>query len=53
VEPLVTLESKRRLYARAEVEGWLLVFGHDPRVAAGRLHHDARGFALVGELGRG
>jgi len=31
LEPLVTLESKRRLYARAEAEGWLLWFEHDPR----------------------
>ena len=53
VEPLVTLESKRRLYARAEAEGWLLVFGHDRRVAAGRLQHDAHGVALVGALGPG
>jgi glyoxylase-like metal-dependent hydrolase (beta-lactamase superfamily II) len=53
VEPLVTLESKRRLYARAEAEGWLLVFGHDPRVAAGRLERGERGFGLVGELGPG
>src|SRR5205823_5614515 len=37
LEPLVTLESKRRLYARAEAEGWLLFFEHDPAVVAGRL----------------
>jgi glyoxylase-like metal-dependent hydrolase (beta-lactamase superfamily II) len=38
VEPLVTLESKRRLLRRAREEDWLLVFEHDPAVAWGRLH---------------
>jgi glyoxylase-like metal-dependent hydrolase (beta-lactamase superfamily II) len=33
VEPLVTLESKRRLLARAAADGWLLVFEHDAQVA--------------------
>ncbi len=47
LEPLVTLESKRRLYARAEAEGWLLVFEHDAAVAAGRLGRDGKGFGLV------
>lgn len=37
VEPLVTLESKRSLYADALREDWLLVFEHDPVVAWGRL----------------
>jgi glyoxylase-like metal-dependent hydrolase (beta-lactamase superfamily II) len=37
VEPLVTLESKRGLLARARAESWLLVFEHDPVVAWGRL----------------
>jgi glyoxylase-like metal-dependent hydrolase (beta-lactamase superfamily II) len=40
VEPLVTLESKRALLARARQEGWLLVFEHDPEVAWGRLSPD-------------
>ncbi|HXL52889.1 MAG TPA: MBL fold metallo-hydrolase [Gemmatimonadales bacterium] len=50
LEPLVTLESKRRLYARAEGEGWLLVFEHDPAVVAGRLGRDGKAFALVDPL---
>jgi glyoxylase-like metal-dependent hydrolase (beta-lactamase superfamily II) len=37
VEPLVTLETKRTLLARARVEQWLLVFEHDPVVGWGRL----------------
>ena len=43
VEPLVTLESKRRILARARQEGWLLVFEHDPAVPWGTLDpSDAR-----------
>lgn len=38
VEPLVTLETKRRLLRQAREENWLLVFEHDPAVAWGRLH---------------
>jgi glyoxylase-like metal-dependent hydrolase (beta-lactamase superfamily II) len=41
LEPLVTLESKRGLWARALAEEWLLVFEHDPRVPWGRLDPDA------------
>ena len=41
LEPLVTLESKRGLWARAFEEQWLLVFEHDPEVAWGRLDPDA------------
>jgi len=37
LEPLVTLESKRGLWAQALAERWLLVFEHDPQIAWGRL----------------
>jgi glyoxylase-like metal-dependent hydrolase (beta-lactamase superfamily II) len=47
LEPLVTLETRRRLYQRAEAEGWLLVFEHDPTVVAGRLGREGKGFGLV------
>ncbi|HEV8305491.1 MAG TPA: MBL fold metallo-hydrolase [Gemmatimonadales bacterium] len=53
LEPLVTLESKRRLYQRAEGEGWLLVFEHDPVVVGGRLGREGKGFGLVNPLGLG
>src|SRR5438477_38955 len=53
LEPLVTLESKRRLYARAELEGWLLMFEHDPAMVAGRLGRDGKAFALVDPLRAG
>lgn len=47
VEPLVTLESKRRVLARAEREGWLVVFEHDARVAWGRVRHDGKQYGLI------
>jgi glyoxylase-like metal-dependent hydrolase (beta-lactamase superfamily II) len=47
VEPLVTLETKRALLARARAEQWLLVFEHDPHVAWGRLDPDERSAALL------
>lgn len=53
VEPLVTLETKRRLYGRAEADGWLLVFEHDPAVATGRLQRDGKGVALVDQVRAG
>ena len=37
LEPLVTLETRRRLYQRVEAEQWLLIFEHDPVVISGRL----------------
>ncbi len=56
LQPLVTLESKRQIYARAEAAGWLLCFEHDPEVVAGRLGRPggtATGFALVDQLRAG
>ncbi len=50
VEPLVTLETKRRVYARAEAEGWRLMFQHDPATVAGRLGRVGKGFGLVDPL---
>jgi glyoxylase-like metal-dependent hydrolase (beta-lactamase superfamily II) len=47
LEPLVTLETKRSLLARAVDEGWLVVFEHDPSVAWSKITHDAKSFALL------
>ena len=47
LEPLVTLETRKRIYHRAEAEGWLLVFEHDPATVAGRLGTEGKGVALV------
>ena len=42
VEPLVTLETKKRVLGRAAQEGWTLVFEHDPAAARGRVAPDPR-----------
>lgn len=47
VEPLRTLETRRRVYPRAEAEGWRICFEHDPTVAMGWLRRDGKGFGLV------
>lgn len=47
VEPLVTLESKRRVLRRAQEEGWLLVFEHDAAVGFGHVAHDGRAYGLA------
>jgi glyoxylase-like metal-dependent hydrolase (beta-lactamase superfamily II) len=47
VEPLVTLESKRRILARAEREHWLVVFEHDASVAWGNVVHDGKAYGLA------
>ncbi len=49
LEPLVTLETRKRIYRRAEAEGWLLVFEHDPKLISGRLAQEGKGFGLVHE----
>jgi glyoxylase-like metal-dependent hydrolase (beta-lactamase superfamily II) len=43
LEPAVTLDSKKALFARAAAEGWLLCFGHDPAVDAVRVRLDEKG----------
>ena len=48
VEPLVTLETKRRLLARAADVGWLALFEHDAETAAGRVVRDGKGYGLEG-----
>jgi glyoxylase-like metal-dependent hydrolase (beta-lactamase superfamily II) len=49
VEPLVTLETKRRVLARAAEEGWLMIFEHDAHTAWGHVVHDGKGYALASE----
>ncbi len=46
LEPLVTLESKRRLLTEAEAEGWILVFEHDPVSGVGRVIKDGKSFGF-------
>jgi glyoxylase-like metal-dependent hydrolase (beta-lactamase superfamily II) len=49
VEPLVTLETKRRIFKRALDEGWRMLFEHDATVAAGRLAYDGKNYSLAPE----
>ena len=48
VEPLVTLETKRRILARAHEERWLVVFEHDATVPWGYVGRDGKGYSLEG-----
>jgi glyoxylase-like metal-dependent hydrolase (beta-lactamase superfamily II) len=47
VEPLVTLETKRRVLARALKENWLIVFEHDAMVPWARLAHDGKQYSAL------
>jgi glyoxylase-like metal-dependent hydrolase (beta-lactamase superfamily II) len=47
VEPLVTLETKRRLWAEAASERWTVMFEHDAEHAFGRIVVDGKGYACV------
>jgi glyoxylase-like metal-dependent hydrolase (beta-lactamase superfamily II) len=47
VEPLVTLESKRRILARAIDQQWLMIFEHDATNAWSRIAHDGKSFGLA------
>ena len=46
VEPLVTLETKRRIFRQAEDEDWLVIFEHDATVAWGKIQHDGKSYQL-------
>ena len=48
VEPLVTLETKRRVLRRAAEEEWLVIFEHDATHAWGHVVHDGKSYALGG-----
>jgi glyoxylase-like metal-dependent hydrolase (beta-lactamase superfamily II) len=49
VEPLVTLETKRRILRRAEDEHWLLIFEHDATVPWGYVEHDGKSYRLIND----
>jgi glyoxylase-like metal-dependent hydrolase (beta-lactamase superfamily II) len=44
VEPLVTLETKRRVWAEAASERWTVMFEHDAQHAFGRIVSDGKGY---------
>jgi glyoxylase-like metal-dependent hydrolase (beta-lactamase superfamily II) len=41
--PLVALEEKENVLARAEQEGWIVLFGHDPFTTGGTVRRNHRG----------
>ena len=45
VEPLRTLESKRRIWAEASDERWTVVFEHDSVNGFGRIVNDGKGYS--------
>jgi len=47
LEPLVTLETKRSLLSRAEADGWILVFEHDPAQALGRVVREGKSLSCA------
>lgn len=47
VEPLVTLETKRRVFKRALEEKWLMIFEHDAVNPWGYLSHDGKNYRLA------
>ena len=47
VEPLVTLETKRRILKRAVDEEWLVIFEHDATHAWGRVAYDGKSYLLA------
>jgi glyoxylase-like metal-dependent hydrolase (beta-lactamase superfamily II) len=54
VEPLVTLETKRKYLERAAAEQWLVVFEHDAFTAWGNVVHDGKAYGLgSGAKGQG
>ena len=46
LRPLMTLEEKRKILARAAAERWVLFFEHDPRVAAARIALGEKGYVV-------
>lgn len=49
VDPLVTLETKRRVLKRVVDEGWLAIFEHDAFHAWGRVVYDGKAYGLAAE----
>lgn len=47
VEPLVTLETKRRILARALAEEWVLIFEHETGRAVGRVIMDGKAYGFA------
>ena len=46
LQPLVTLEEKKKLLPQAVEENWMLFFEHDPEMAAATITATEKGFAI-------
>lgn len=46
LRPLTTLEEKKRILPRAEKEGWVLFFEHDPETVAVTLKRTEKGYGI-------
>ena len=46
LQPLLTLEEKRKLLNQAAAENWIIVFEHDPKMAACRVQQGAKGVEI-------
>ena len=46
VEPLVTLETKRKILKLAVEQEWTLIFEHDATTPWGRVVQDGKGYLL-------
>jgi glyoxylase-like metal-dependent hydrolase (beta-lactamase superfamily II) len=47
VEPLVTLETKRRILSQAVREEWLMLYEHDAATPWSRVGHDGKAFVMA------
>jgi len=47
LDPIRTTEERKRFYARAIPERWLMLFPHDHRLPMAYLEHDERGRVVV------
>jgi glyoxylase-like metal-dependent hydrolase (beta-lactamase superfamily II) len=50
IRPLVSLEDKKKYLRRAYEEEWILMFEHDPQVAAARIMPTDKGYVLGEEV---
>lgn len=50
LHPLTTLEEKRSILQQASDKGWILVFEHDPKIAACRVQTGPKGFEISQEI---
>lgn len=46
IQPLVTIEEKKKILEQAIVEKWFLFFEHDPKTACATIRKDPKGFTI-------